>query len=417
MMIRKLKRGFSLLLVMILLAGCGGENRKEHTVLAPPDSPGNEEVANLEPENALKEEVEDGEVEEKERKPQMSPTEVVLKPYDNIHQLFYSSDDEYVFEPHQYSPDEIHTYGYDDHTVFKGSEELALEILEAGKNPGLGIKSLHQQGITGKGVNVAIIDQNMLTTHPEFEGRIVAYFDSGCEEPEDEGSYHGASVTSILAGKTIGVAPEVNVYYAAAPSWKMDASYFAKCLEWITVQNRRLPEDKKIRVVSVSAAPTSANNWYTNGHLWEEAVLAAEKEGIMVIDCRSEAETGFVFSSYFDFEDREDVTKSKPGYPGKYIIDPTHEGLKKYLLAPASYRTLAQERKSGEIRYRYEGVGGQSWAVPYVAGVLALGWQVNPDLDGKTMKELLYTTSWVNDQGMHFLDPITFIEAVKVLKR
>lgn len=94
---------------------------------------------------------------------------------------------------------------------------------------------------TGKSVNVAIIDQDMLTDHPEFKDRIVAYYDSGCNQPENEGSYHGASVMGILAGKTIGVAPEVNVYYAAAPAWERDAKYFADSLNWIIKQNKELP--------------------------------------------------------------------------------------------------------------------------------------------------------------------------------
>lgn len=63
--------------------------------------------------------------------------------------------------------------------------------------------------------------------------------------------------------------------------------------------------------------------------------------------------------------------------------------------------------------YRYKSVGGQSWSIPYVSGVLALGWQVNPELDGETMKSLLFESSWVNDEGLHFINPPAFIEAVQ----
>ena len=35
---------------------------------------------------------------------------------------------------------------------------LPDQILETGKDPGLGIRALHEQGITGKGVSIAIID-------------------------------------------------------------------------------------------------------------------------------------------------------------------------------------------------------------------------------------------------------------------
>jgi hypothetical protein len=40
-------------------------------------------------------------------------------------------------------------------------------LLELGKNPGLGVRSLHAEGITGAGVSIAIIDQPLLTSHVE----------------------------------------------------------------------------------------------------------------------------------------------------------------------------------------------------------------------------------------------------------
>ncbi|HOV28180.1 MAG TPA: hypothetical protein PK566_17725 [Pseudobacteroides sp.] len=48
-----------------------------------------------------------------------------------------------------------------------------------------------------------------------------------------------------------------------------------------------------------------------------------------------------------------------------------------------------------------------------ICGVLALGWQVNPELDADTMKNLLSETSWINDKGLHFINPPEFIKAVR----
>jgi subtilisin family serine protease len=47
------------------------------------------------------------------------------------------------------------------------------KLLKNAMNPGLGIRKLHEEGITGKGVNVAIIDQPLYQDHPEFVGKIV----------------------------------------------------------------------------------------------------------------------------------------------------------------------------------------------------------------------------------------------------
>jgi hypothetical protein len=53
----------------------------------------------------------------------------------------------------------IETLWYDGATNWPANvASLTNEIMEEGKNPGLGIRSLHSQGITGKGISVAIID-------------------------------------------------------------------------------------------------------------------------------------------------------------------------------------------------------------------------------------------------------------------
>lgn len=95
-------------------------------------------------------------------------------------------------------------------------------VLKNAMNPGLGVSKLHAQGITGKGVNVGIIDQPLCQDHPEFAGKIAAYFDAGCGGSES--SMHGPAVASLLVGSNCGTAPDAKVYYAAAPSWKRDTA-------------------------------------------------------------------------------------------------------------------------------------------------------------------------------------------------
>src|ERR1044071_4103035 len=56
---------------------------------------------------------------------------------------------------------------FDSKTQWPGSDKLpidfdALKIMETGKDPGLGMRALHEQGVTGKGVGIAIIDQTLL---------------------------------------------------------------------------------------------------------------------------------------------------------------------------------------------------------------------------------------------------------------
>lgn len=345
-----------------------------------------------------------------------------LEPYAEMMQIIapvldwerYISED-IIIGAELFDPEDISTFCYESNLIFEGSEELAEQIMEAGKNPGLGVRALHEQGITGAGVNVAIIDQNLLQDHPEYADRVAAYYDSGCNAPEDDGSLHAPAVLSILAGETMGVAPGAKVWFAAAPA-ERDAAYYADSLRWIIQQNKELPEGEKIRVVSVSAAPQGNGGWFINANQWTEAVAAAEAEGIMVLDCRSTAKTGFVFSSYGDPDSPEDVTKYQPGYPNNDNRDYYTAHWANTLFAPSSLHTTAQEYLPGLYTYMYWGVGGQSWAVPYVAGVLALGWQVNPDLDAQTMRDLLFQSAWVNEKGCHMIDPPAFIELVRETK-
>lgn len=344
------------------------------------------------------------------------PTEydrVILQPYDDLSALGLDDGvNNLIVDKHTFTPEDIFTYSFDD-AVFEDAEDIQAQVLEAGKNPGLGVRELHAQGITGQGVNVAIIDQHLLLDHPEYADSVADYYDSGCgPDAEGYGSMHAPAVMSILAGNTLGVAPDAKVYFAAAPSWEMDSAYFADCLYWIMEQNKSLPENEKIRLVSVSAAPQ--DGWFENGDQWTEAVAAAQAEGILVLDCRDiDPNTGFVFAAYYDPENPEDVTACQPGFPNNSDRNFADAMWEDVIFAPTSYRTSARGYLEGDYYYGYDSIGGQSWAVPYVAGVLALGWQVNPSLDAGTMKDLLYQSCYINSNGNHIINPCAFIELVE----
>ena len=85
-------------------------------------------------------------------------------------------------------------------------------VMEQGKDPGLGVRTLHEQGVTGKGVGLAIIDQGLLTKHIEYKDQLRFYEEIHCAP---ETSMHGAAVASIAVGKTVGVAPDADLYYIA----------------------------------------------------------------------------------------------------------------------------------------------------------------------------------------------------------
>lgn len=273
-----------------------------------------------------------------------------------------------------------------------------VDLLEKGENPGIGVRKLHKEGIDGKGISIFIIDQPLLKNHIEYEERIVHY-----EEIEVHGveiQMHGPPVCSIAVGKTCGVAPKASLYYYAVPPWKWrDNKPWADTLNKIIELNKGLRESEKIRVVSISLGAFSQR---PNFDLWKQAVDKANQNGILVVTCdptflrlgrlkRKENKPPDLPSSYEAIFNRPDVD----------------------LLVLTSNRTIASYK--GPDVYHYERRGGLSWAVPYLAGLAALAYQVNLEIEPEKIIELWIKTA-VRTEAGPVVNPVGFIEAVRKLK-
>jgi len=221
---------------------------------------------------------------------------------------------------------------------------------------------------------------------------------------------HGPAVTSLLVGTNCGTAPDAPVYYVAAPSWTKDSAYQAEALYWLIEQNENLPVSKKIRVVSVSAAPSGTGTPFEkHTKMWDRACKRAEEAGILVLDCTTHH--GFIGACWYDANDPENVAKCTPGFRGQ-----TGWSRSECILVPTSPRTTAEEYDKGEFSYQYCGRGGLSWAIPYCAGVLALGWQIRPDLPPERMRELLFKSAYTKKSGAKIINPKKFIHLVRRAK-
>lgn len=281
---------------------------------------------------------------------------------------------------------DIKTFWFNSDTQFPGSEEEAATVLEMGKNPGMGVRALHAREITGSGVKVAIIDYPLAQPfHSEYADRIVAYREFGFDEYEMDASSQGPIVTSVLVGNECGVAPDAEVYYAAVPeqianSNQSTATPYADALRWILEENNKLAEKDRIRVVSVAEKITGYGSPFLNGQdEYEELVLEVEKAGILVIDARQNnylsIYTGFVAVGFYDPEDPDNVSKFKCGSPE----NPAAAMDERLIFAPGAYRTMAEHLAPDSESWQYAGFVGKQASIPYIAGVLALGWQVDSD--------------------------------------
>jgi subtilisin family serine protease len=298
----------------------------------------------------------------------------------------------------------LDTMPFDSQTVWPETDKMPegfdpAALLEDGKNPGLGIRSLHKQGIDGRGIGIAIIDQPLLKDHIEYADRIERY-----EAIDVFGvpiQMHGPPVSSIAVGKTCGVAPQALLYYYAVPPWKwLDNKPWSETVEKIIKLNKNLEEPKKIRVISISLGAFSQRQNYD---LWEKVVDHAAKEGILVVTCDPD------FLNY----------GTLALIPGKDPENPSNYRRGKYsasndvLLVPTGNKTIASYY--GSKVYTYDRTGGMSWAVPYLAGLAVLAYQVNPEIEPKEIVELWLKTATRTDAGP-VINPIGFIEAVRETK-
>mgnify|MGYP001071208579 CR=1 FL=1 len=351
-----------------------------------------------------------------ENAPEISEPAVSVEPYSDLRYLPWLDDyAKQTYQPDEYNASDLYTYTYNTGTAFAGAEDEAAALLEECKDPGLGVRSLQARGITGQGVKIAIIDQSLLTDHPEFADRIAAYYDTGCEG--ETGSMHGPAVASLLAGKTIGVAPDANIYYAAWPSWLEDSRYAADALDWVLEQNEALPEGEKIRVVSVSAAPGSAD-MFQNTDLWNAAVARAEEAGVLVLTVEGAGTKPDRLMPYPAVLDPNGCNIADVSVEAGNTVFFVNDGA---LLARKGngleliryFGTTAEEYTAGQFGYTHYGQGGLSWGIPYCAGVMALGWQVDPTLTGDEIMRYLLSTAATGTDGNSIIDPVHFVETLE----
>ncbi len=313
---------------------------------------------------------------------------------------------------------------FDDGTAWPASACLPedfdpRQIMETAKNPGLGVRSLHAQGITGHGVGIAIIDNPLLANHIEYADRLRLYEETNVLLWNDA-HMHGPAVASIAAGKTVGVAPGADLYYIGR--WAADVlgtvfkrkqtlnfTHGARAIHRILQINEQLPDDRKIRVISISIGWDRSQKGYQE---MTDAAQKAKAAGMLVICSSVEEVHGFKFHG---------LARDPSGDPDDFnLYRPASWGRRMYagrdrLLVPMGTRTTASP--TGKNEYVFYGRGGWSWAIPYIAGAYALAAQVEPNVTADRFWALAMKTGRVverEDVSLGpILDPVKLIAALK----
>jgi hypothetical protein len=299
-------------------------------------------------------------------------------------------------------------------------------LMEFGKNPGLGLGKLHQMGITGKGVGLAIIDQTLLVDHAEYKNQLRLYEE--IHNPPGEAAMHGPAVASIAVGKTVGVAPGADLYYIAEThglfqrdGFDWDFAPLAQSIDRILEINGHLPAAKKIRVISISVGWSPGQKGYAKV---TAAVEKAKKAGIFVVSS-SISET-YDHKFYFQglgrepMADPDSFNSYEPGswWSQKFFsaLAPPASG-REMLLVPMDSRCTASP--TGVDDYVFYRQGGWSWSIPYLAGLYALACQIKPGMTPELFwSEALRTGETIEIENNGKKYPLgKIVNPVKLLKR
>jgi subtilisin family serine protease len=286
------------------------------------------------------------------------------------------------------------------------------DIMELYKNPGLNIRSLHEKGITGKGIGIGIIDQPLLVDHVEYKDRIKYYSerDSVSYQPA---AMHGAAVASIAVGKSVGVAPDADLYYIADDFYRIndDYSLLAESINELLDLNKELPKENRIRVISISWGYDSVEA--TGSDKLKEAYARAKEEGVLVIT------TSLCMREDMEFFGLDKLPLSDPDNALSYTKNLYGFDGKKYNISvPMNYRCTASP--TGTEDYVVYREGGKSWATPYVAALYALACQVKPDITYEEFWKLASDTSITSKdvyngesyKADYVVDPVAIINAL-----
>jgi hypothetical protein len=326
--------------------------------------------------------------------------------------------------------DDLMYASFDIQTKWPAEERMPADfdhqrIFEMGKDPGLGVRELHQRGIDGRGVGIAIIDQPLLVEHPEYAGRLRLYEEIGVN-PSTPAQMHGPAVASIAVGKSVGVAPGADLYYIG--SWSFDGTvptanyepdyrFYAQAIHRIIEINQQLPANQKIRVISIS------NSWVPGETGYDEvsaAVLAARDAGMLVLSTNVERQYGFKINGLGrpPLADPQRFESYEPGlFWASRITDSA--SLQDRLLIPMDSRTTAGF--TGTSDYAFYRAGGWSWIIPYLSGVYALAAQVEPGITPQRFYDLAMQTGRtiqipIGGEAQPFgpiIDPVALIEALE----
>ncbi len=287
----------------------------------------------------------------------------------------------------------------------------------------IGARALWQQGITGRGVNVAVIDTGVVPT-PALSGadKVVAMVDLSGEGSDDSLVYgdtygHGTHMAGIIAGRDpganpataasrpdwfLGVAPDAGIVSVkvAGSSGAVDVTQVIAGIDW-TIENAA---ELGIRVINLSYASGSTLDYI--GDPLSFAVERAWRAGIVVVvaagnDGRNEFELGMPAQNPYVIAVAAAERKSNGGWAtpmwatsGDGVRNPDVSAPGRSIVSlRAAGSTIDTQHPTGYVSEHLFKGSGSSQAAAVVSGAAALLISGRPQLTPDQVKALLASTA------------------------
>lgn len=264
------------------------------------------------------------------------------------------------------------------------------------------IDELHNKGITGQKINIAVIDTGINGMDAELKDSCIFQYDiiGGRKYPYDDNG-HGTHVAGIISAKGIykngmykGIAPDSKIVSIKALDKTGKGSFdnFIKGIDFII----RFHKKFNIRVVNMSVG---APNTTEDSRKLDDAIDEMYYNGIVVVAAAGNngPANGSVASpgnnrnalTVGAYDDNREIKLSKnrvlKNYSGR---GPTNECVVKPEILADGYHIVSVSHKGG-----YVSASGTSMATPIVSGMISLLLSKYPDLSPKEVKKIVHDTA------------------------
>jgi subtilisin family serine protease len=275
-------------------------------------------------------------------------------------------------------------------------------------------------GVTGAGIEIAIIDTGVDYTHPDLGGclgsecKVKGGYDfiGGDSNPKDSSHYHGTHVAGIAAGNGLlkGVAPDADIYaYRVCDSNGCTEDDIIAAIERATDPNQDGDTSDHHDIISMSLGADCGGNYgiscgpddlisLTVDYATSVGVVSVisagnSGPGMETIGSPGTARSAITVGSSDKYDDLS-VYSSRGPVEFLNSVGEQEILIKPDVLAPGEDICSAKSSYLGELSESYKclnnnylKISGTSMAAPHVSGLVALILEENPGLSPAQVKE------------------------------